>query len=85
VLWIQYGGTGKLRWHTNSLVYHLWQNEAQIRLKGDLRMNIWNIAVYLFLGLLGMGVMFLAVVILPFGFVWLSEKRLESEIEQELG
>ncbi len=47
-------------------------------------MDICDIVIYMALGILGIALGFISMVILSFGFVWLSEKRLESEIEQDV-
>jgi len=47
-------------------------------------MNVWDIGVYLFLGLLGMGFIFIAMVILSFGYMKDEEKMLRKLAEMEV-
>jgi len=48
-------------------------------------MNVWNIVVYLFLGLLGMGFMLLAMVIIYYDYMKNEEKLRRKLAEMEVG
>jgi len=48
-------------------------------------MNFWDIGMRLFLGLLGMGFIFIAMVIISYDYMKNEEKLMRKLIEEEVG